>query len=123
MEPGREVRVRSDRIDSTQQNRDAPSSTGGLSTREPCMSRHRLVPFLRLLSVLSIAAPAALFAFFAWHSYEAAIQTANDRASRFSAIVREHALKVFETVTLTLERVDHRIQDMDWEQIASSQAL
>jgi two-component system NtrC family sensor kinase len=87
------------------------------------ISRHGLVPFLKLLLLVSLAAPAVLFAFFAWHSYRTAMQTADDRADRFAAIVREHALKVFETISLTLENVDHRLQSASWEDIRKSRTL
>src|SRR5215208_218687 len=86
-------------------------------------ARHRLLSFLRLLLVASVALPALLFTFFAWHSYKTAIQTAHDRADRLSAIVREHALKVFETIALTLENVDHRLQTATWDEIGTSREL
>src|SRR5215203_1909885 len=85
--------------------------------------RRRLVPFLKLLLVASIAVPAALFAFFAWNSYGTTMQTAHDRAERFSAIVCEHALKIFETISLTLENVDHRLQTTTWDEIRTSKEL
>jgi two-component system NtrC family sensor kinase len=87
------------------------------------LSRHSLIPFLKLLLVASILAPAALLTFFCWLSYLSAMQTAQDRADRFAAIVREHALKVFETIGLTLENVDHRLQDASWEEIRTSKLL
>ena len=87
------------------------------------MSRHGLLPFLKLLLVASIVAPAALFAFFAWNSYQTAMQTAHERADRFAAIVREHALKVFETISLTLENVDQRLQGVTWQEIQTSRPV
>lgn len=86
-------------------------------------SRQTLIPFLRILLVASILAPAALFTYFCWVSYHSAMQTAQDRADRFAAIVREHALKVFETIGLTLESVDRRLQHVPWEDIRSSKPL
>ncbi|MFL6798760.1 MAG: ATP-binding protein [Xanthobacteraceae bacterium] len=87
------------------------------------LSRHRLIPFLKVLLAASIAVPALLFAFFAWHSYQTAMQTAHDRADRFAAIVGEHALKVFETISMTLENVDYQLQSATWDQIRSSRTL
>ena len=87
------------------------------------MGAPRQVRFLKLLLVASIAVPAALFAFFSWLSYETAMQTAHDRADRLAAIVREHALKVFETITLTLENVDHRLKNASWDEIRTSKEL
>jgi two-component system NtrC family sensor kinase len=87
------------------------------------VSPQRLISFLKLLLVASVAAPALLLAFFAWHSYATAVQTAHDRADRFSTIVREHALKVFETISLTLESVDHRLKTATWAEIRTSKAL
>ena len=85
--------------------------------------RQALVRFLKLLLVASIAVPAALFAFFSWLSYGTAMQTAHDRADRLAAIVREHAHKVFETINLTLENVDHRLQTASWDEIRTSKPL
>jgi two-component system NtrC family sensor kinase len=51
------------------------------------------------------------------------MQTAHERADRFAAIVREHALKVFETIGLTLENVDHQLEGITWENIRTSKAL
>ncbi|MEA2929266.1 MAG: two-component system, NtrC family, sensor kinase [Hyphomicrobiales bacterium] len=87
------------------------------------MSRHGLIPFLKVLLVAAVVVPAALFVFFAWHSYSAAIHTAHEQADRFAAIVREHALKVFETIGLTLESVDHRLQGASWDEIRTSRPL
>jgi two-component system, NtrC family, sensor kinase len=87
------------------------------------LSQRDLIQFLRLLLVSSIAAPLVLLAFFAWLSYQTAVQTAHDRADRLAAIVREHALKVFETIGLTLQNVDHQLQDLSWEEIRSSKML
>jgi two-component system, NtrC family, sensor kinase len=85
--------------------------------------RRKLIPFLKVLLVASVAVPAGLFAFFASNSYDTAMQTAHDRAERFSAVVREHALKIFETIALTLENVDHRLQHATWEEIRTSKEL
>jgi hypothetical protein len=84
------------------------------------LSQYGMIQFLKLLLVSSIAAPAILFTFFAWLSYQTAVQTAHDRADRFAAIIREHALKVFETISLTLENVDHRLRNVPGEEIRTS---
>jgi len=78
---------------------------------------------LKVLLVASVVAPAALFAFFAWQSHQTAMQTAHERADRFAAIVREHALKVFETIGLTLENVDQRLQTATWHEIQTSRQV
>jgi two-component system NtrC family sensor kinase len=87
------------------------------------LSRQRLSSFLKVLLVASVAIPAVLFGFFAWHSYKTAMQTAHERADRFASIIREHALKVFETISLTLENTDHRLEGISWEHIRTSRAL
>jgi two-component system NtrC family sensor kinase len=51
------------------------------------------------------------------------MQTAHQRADRFAAIVREHALKVFETIGMTLETVDHRLQGLTWDEIRTSPSI
>jgi two-component system, NtrC family, sensor kinase len=82
-----------------------------------------VVPLLRLLLLGSLVAPAALFTFFAWHSYTSTVREAHNRAHRFAAIVQEHALKVFETIGLTLQRVDHEIENLTWDEIEHSPAV
>ena len=86
-------------------------------------SQHSLLQFLRLLLVFSVAAPVIMFTFFAWLSYQTALRTAHDRADRLAAITREHALKVFETISLTLENVNHQLQNRSWEDIRTSNTL
>src|SRR3954453_7310632 len=87
------------------------------------LSPQRSSLFLKVLLVASVAIPAVLFGFFAWHSYKTAMQTAHERADRFASIIREHALKVFETINLTLENVGNRLEGVSWDDIRTSRAL
>lgn len=55
------------------------------------------------------------------------MQTAHDRANRFAIILREHALKVFETIDLTLRSVvvsckRHHGKNIDFEGSVGSTA-
>jgi two-component system NtrC family sensor kinase len=100
------------------------SAMGRTPVGDPmALTQHYLLQFLRLLLISSVAAPVILFTFFAWLSYQTAVHTAHDRADRLAAIIREHALKVFETIGLTLENVDHQLQNLTWEEIRTSEML
>ena len=79
--------------------------------------------FLRWLLLASLVGPAILLGFFAWHTYHEALRSAADRADRYAAIVEEHALKVFETIGLTLENVDRRLEGLSPAEIANSKEL
>jgi two-component system NtrC family sensor kinase len=61
---------------------------------------------LRLLIAASIVFPLALFAYASWSAYRSAWASADERFERALDVLQEHALKVFETIELTLETTD-----------------
>jgi signal transduction histidine kinase len=78
---------------------------------------------LRLLLAAVIVLPVLLFAGAAWVNYRWAFEEAERQLSRTTDAVHEHALKVFETNELILDRIAERFGDLDWDQIASSAAV
>ena len=60
----------------------------------------------------------AAAAFHDWQRLDAAVER---RARNTAAILREHALKVFQTQELVLDRVDERIRGMTWDEIEESE--
>jgi signal transduction histidine kinase/CheY-like chemotaxis protein len=75
---------------------------------------------LQLLLAAVIVVPLALFAGAAWLNYGWTWQEAAARLERTADTVDEHALKVFETNELVLDRVAERIGDLDWPEIEGS---
>src|SRR5215213_4728612 len=78
---------------------------------------------LRWLLLASLVGPSILLGFFAYHTYHQALRSGADRADRYAAIVEEHALKVFETIGLTLENVDRRLERLSSREVANSKEL
>jgi two-component system NtrC family sensor kinase len=78
---------------------------------------------LRALRFASLAAPVLVFAIVARISYLNAFADAELRARHLSAMLQEHAQKVFETVGLALRQVDQRLKGVDWDTIRRSRAL
>jgi hypothetical protein len=75
----------------------------------------------RLLLVVSVLVPAAVFvAAAAWNRSEV-LRENEETISRTTAILHEHARKVFDTVELVIGRVDDRIRDMSWDEISQPQ--
>jgi two-component system, NtrC family, sensor kinase len=82
-----------------------------------------LLRLLRVLLVASIAAPLILFPLFAWFSYSRLIEAAEERGQHLTALLEEHAIKVFETMELVGRQVDQRLKGLDWKTISTSKAL
>jgi hypothetical protein len=73
----------------------------------------------RLLLVASLLVPAIVFvAAAAWNRAEV-LRENEETITRTTAILHEHARKVFDTVNLSLGRVDDRTRVMSWEEIAA----
>ena len=72
-----------------------------------------LNPNLALLGV-SIVLPTLLFGIAGWQSYRAAMREAEARVERTVRVLQEHAIKVFETHRLVLDRVNGRLRFMNW---------
>lgn len=71
----------------------------------------------QLLLAASLLVPAALFAGAAWQSYGEVIRTGQETIARTTAVMHEHARKVFETGELLVSVVDERVGNLDWQAI------
>jgi two-component system, NtrC family, sensor kinase len=75
---------------------------------------------LQLLLAAVVVVPLALFAGAALLNYDWTWQEAAERLERTADTVDEHALKVFETNELILDRVAEQIGHLDWAEIDGS---
>ena len=66
------------------------------------------------LPTVSILLPALLFALAAWQSHRSAMRDAEARVERTVRVLQEHAVKVFETERLAIDRVNGRLRFMNW---------
>ena len=82
-----------------------------------------MLKLVRAMLVIALVVPMLAFGLFAWHSHNQTIQSAEDRAQRFAAVVQEHALKVFETIGLVLQVADQRLRGVSAEDLGNSKAL
>jgi signal transduction histidine kinase len=72
----------------------------------------------RLLLVVSVLVPTTVFvAAAAWNRSEV-LRENEETITRTTAILHEHARKVFDTVELVIGRVDDRVQGMTWDEIS-----
>src|SRR3981189_706406 len=61
---------------------------------------------LRLMLVASVALPLLVFGSAAWASYPAAFALADERIERAGEIAAEQALRVFQSISVTLDSVE-----------------
>ncbi len=73
----------------------------------------------RGLLASALLVPALLFAAAAWHNHGDVRREAEESITRTVAVLHEHARKVFETHDLVLGRIDERVRDLGWDEIAS----
>jgi signal transduction histidine kinase/CheY-like chemotaxis protein len=73
----------------------------------------------RLLLVASCLVPAIVFVAAAYWNRSEVIRESKDTITRTTAILHEHARKVFDTVDLAIGRVDDRIRTMSWDEISA----
>ena len=81
-----------------------------------------MMPSVRLHQVLLAAAvlvPAALFAAAAWRNLEEVRREEADIVQRTTAVMLEHARKVFETEELLLSLIEERVADMPPDEVSS----
>jgi two-component system NtrC family sensor kinase len=78
---------------------------------------------LKALLVASVGVPLLLFAGAAWLSHRDAYRAAWERIERIEDTVGEHAIRVFQTHELVLDRIADRTADMDWPTIRRSHEL
>jgi len=73
----------------------------------------------RLLLVASLLVPAIVFVAAASWNRSEVLRENHETVTRTTAILHEHARKVFDTVDLVLGRVDDHVSRMSWDEIAS----
>lgn len=82
-----------------------------------------LAHWLRWLIALSIFLPLTACAVVVWRDHGRILAEAADRTVQRTAVLHEHALKVFEAQDLVLRLVNERISDMTWDDISQSEDL
>ncbi len=73
----------------------------------------------RYLLVASVLVPAAVFAAATAWNHSEVLREDTQTIQRTTAILHEHARKVFDTVELVAGRVDDRVRGLSWEEIGS----
>ncbi|MBC7799844.1 MAG: hypothetical protein H7Z10_04415 [Gemmatimonadaceae bacterium] len=68
----------------------------------------------QMLIAFSVLVPALLFAGATWQNYKEVMREGRETISRTTAIMHEHARKVFETEELMLGLVNERVGNRDW---------
>ncbi|MBW8270869.1 hybrid sensor histidine kinase/response regulator [Caldovatus aquaticus] len=89
------------------------------SVRAPLEPAPRPAFPLRLLLLAALLVPALAFAVAAWREHVRLHDEAAGSVDRTAAIAQEHALKVIETNTLVLDRIEDSIRGLGWEEIAA----
>jgi PAS domain S-box-containing protein len=65
----------------------------------------------------AIALPTALFGYIAWRDREGYLARGVESARQTTQILHEHALKIFESDELAMDRLEDRIAGLDWAEI------
>jgi len=78
---------------------------------------------LHLLLAVSVSLPLILFAGIGWREHRETWAETERNSRKTALILHEHVLKVFDTLSQVLDRVDERTRGMDWPAIAGSEAL
>lgn len=83
------------------------------------------LPFsLRFMLVASLLVPMSFLGGVSWYDYRRSVAEAFADVDRLSAVAREHALKVVETNSLVLDRMEDRVRGLSWPEIeAQGEAL
>jgi signal transduction histidine kinase/CheY-like chemotaxis protein len=85
------------------------------------LARQSNVRLYYLLMFTAVIVPAAIFMIAAYYNRLDVVREGRDSVIRTTAIMHEHARKVFDSVDLLLDRIDDRIGNNSGEQIASPQ--
>lgn len=75
---------------------------------------------LKVLLVLSVVGPAVLFGLASVNDYFRLLEQARGIVQKNVDILHEHALKVFETQELVIDRINAMLRGYDWQTIAGS---
>ena len=81
------------------------------------------VRLLHVLLVVSVVVPVLAFGFAAWFDWREIGKESLQTSARTVQILREHALKVFESHEFAIDQIEERIAGMDWPAIRASQEL
>src|SRR5690242_4315812 len=79
--------------------------------------------FSAALSAGALIVPLILFGVVAWQDRRSTLNEAAMEVSNTADVLREHALKVFETHELIATAIDEHIRGLSWEEIADSRAI
>ena len=90
---------------------------GAAGPAMPDRLRQRLPPSLRFMLAASLVVPLAFLGGAAWYDHHRLVSEAFADVNRLSAVAKEHALKVVETNSLVLDRMEDRIRGLSWDQI------
>jgi PAS domain S-box-containing protein len=83
----------------------------------PTAAFRRAAHLLRLMLAAAIVLPTALFGYIAWRDREGYLARGIESARQTTQILHEHALKVFESDELAMDRLEDRIAGLDWGEI------
>lgn len=86
------------------------------------MHIHNRTPYNFLLSAALII-PTLLFVLIVWQDYISILNNTQAEVTRTVKIFEQHALNVFETHQLVAERINEKIIDMSWGEIAHSREI
>src|SRR5262245_44774843 len=103
-----------------------PAGAPDASTRSPALGGRPIGAAVRLLHILlavSIWVPVCASGFAAWFDWREIREEAMQNSTRTVQILREHALKVFESHEFAIDQIEERITGLDWPAIRSSQEL
>ncbi len=83
----------------------------------PISASRRAFRLLRIMLAACIVLPTALFAYMTWRDRETYLERNDETARRIAQILHEHALKVFETQELAMDRLEDRVRGLNSAQI------
>ena len=83
----------------------------------PGRPRERLPLSLRFMLLASLVVPLLFLGGAAWYDHRRLVAEAFADVNRLSAVAKEHALKVVETKSLVLDRMEDRVRGLSWAEI------
>ncbi|WP_336487430.1 hypothetical protein [Methylobacterium nigriterrae] len=69
----------------------------------------------RILVAVSVLLPVAILVLASWHNRGDVLREADTRVERTVRVLHEHAVKVFETQKLIIDRVNGRLRYLNWD--------
>lgn len=77
---------------------------------------------LRLIVVISVAAPALLFSYTTWENYREIDAQANERIERSLDVLQEHALKALQTVERSISEINEVLRGLSDDEVRSRES-